>query len=61
MSIKQKRIGMLISLKNSLGDIEADVKNQTPEILESNMKIMQAHIGDILALDGIRGISSTSK
>ena len=61
MSIRQKRIGMLISLKSSLGDVQADVKNQTPEILESNMKIMQEHVSDILALDGIRGISPTLK
>ncbi|MBO9492247.1 hypothetical protein J7384_17935 [Endozoicomonas sp. G2_1] len=44
---------MLISLRNSLGDIEVDAKNQTPEILISNMKIMQEHVKEILALDGV--------
>jgi len=53
MSIKRKRIGMLASLNDTLRDIEADAKNQTPEILASNMKIIQGHVKDILALDGV--------
>jgi len=52
---------MLISLSDTLLDIEADAKNQTPEILASNMKIIQGNVEDILALDGIRGIPADSK
>ena len=61
MSIKKKRIGMLASLNNTLRDIEADAKNQTPEILASNMKILQAHVKDILALDGVGVITDEVK
>ncbi|NRA76707.1 MAG: hypothetical protein HRU18_00745 [Pseudoalteromonas sp.] len=61
MSKKSDRIGMLISLKNTLGDIEHDAENQTAEILKSNMVIMQNHIDDILALDNISFIPADSK
>ncbi|MGS0535313.1 hypothetical protein [Pseudoalteromonas sp. SaAl2] len=61
MSIKKKRIGMLASLNNTLRDIEADAKNQTPAILASNMKILQAHVKDILALDGVGFINDEVK
>ena len=44
---------MLASLNNTLRDIEADAENQTPEILAYNMKIIQGHVKDILALDGV--------
>ena len=37
MSKKQQRVGMLMSLSNTLGDIEVDAENQTTEILQSNM------------------------
>ena len=57
MSKKQQRVGMLISLKNTLRDIEHDAENQTAEILKSNMIIMQEHIVDILKLDGISAMS----
>ena len=60
MSIKQKRISMMISLSNTIGDIEADAENQTTEILQSNMKILRGHVRDILKLDGIVGISPSS-
>ena len=60
MSIKQKRISMMISLSNTIGDIEADAENQTTEILQSNMKILRDHVRDILKLDGITGISPNS-
>ena len=53
MSNKRKRIGMLASLNNTLRDIEADADNQTPDILRRNMKIIQSHVKDILALDGV--------
>mgnify|MGYP000168020633 CR=1 FL=1 len=58
MSRKRKRIGMIASLNDTLRDIEADAKNQTPEILASNMKIIQSHVKDILALDGVGCIPS---
>jgi len=61
MSKKSQRIGMLISLKSSLGDIEADAENQGAKTLKSNMAIMQDHVRDILKLDGIYGISPSSK
>ena len=57
MSIKQKRISMLVALSNTIGDIEADAENQTTEILKSNMSIVREHLRDILKLDGIVGIS----
>jgi hypothetical protein len=60
MSIKQKRISMLVSLSNTIGDIEADVENQTAEILQSNMKIVRDHVRDILKLDGVVGIGPNS-
>ena len=60
MSIKQKRLGMLASLNNSLRDIEADAENQTVEILQSNMKTMQEWVKDILALDGVDPMRSDS-
>ena len=60
MSIKQKRISMMISLSNTIGDIEADAENQTTEILQSNMRILRGHVRDILKLDGIVGISPSS-
>ena len=61
MSKKSQRIGILVSLKNTLGDIECDAENQTAEILKSNMVIMQKHVVDILALDGVHGIRADSK
>lgn len=56
MNKKQQRIGMLIALKDTLGDIQHDAENQTTEILKSNMVIMQKHVIDILKLDGISGM-----
>ena len=50
----------MISLSNTIGDIEADAENQTTEILQSNMKILRDHVRDILKLDGITGISPNS-
>ncbi len=61
MSIKNKRIGMLASLNNTLRDIEADAENQSPEMLASNMKILQSHVKDILALDGVGFITDEVK
>ena len=61
MSIKRKRICMLASLNNTLRDIEADAENQTPEILAYNMKIIQGHVKDILALDGVGCIPADVK
>ena len=60
MSIKQKRINMLVTLSNTIGDIEADAENQTPSILKSNMVLVRKHVRDILKLDGIVGISPNS-
>ena len=60
MSIKRNRISMLVSLSNTIGDIEADAENQTTEILQSNMKIVRDHVRDILKLDGVVGISPNS-
>lgn len=53
MSIKKQRIGMLISLRDTLGDIEHDAENQTTEVLKSNMALLKAHVADILKLDHI--------
>ena len=61
MSIKRKRIGMLIALSDILIDIEADAKNQAPEILASNMKTLQGQVKDILALDGVGCIPADAK
>ena len=61
MSIRKERIGMLVSLKSTLGDIEHDAENQDEITLKSNMVILQKHVADILKLDGIFGISPTSK
>jgi len=61
MSIKRKRIGMLASLRETLGNIEHDAENQTTEILKSNMVIVQKHVADILALDGVGMIRADSK
>ena len=61
MSIKQRRIGMLISLRDTLGDIEHDAENQTTEILKSNMTLLKAHVADILKLDHISFMPAGSK
>lgn len=53
MSIKKKRICMLSTLRKAIVEIGYDAKNQTPEILESNMKIIEGHVRDILKLDGV--------
>jgi len=52
---------MLITLRNTIADIGSDAKNQTPEILESNMKLVENHVKDILKLDGVCLIPSDSK
>ena len=56
VSIKKQRVNMLIALNNSLSDIERDAKNQTPDKIESNMRVLQEHVNKILALDGIASI-----
>jgi|TARA_R100000501_G_C2587241_1_gene88421 hypothetical protein len=57
MSIKNKRISMLAALYKSLGDIEVDAKNQNPERLAENMKVLQSHVKEILSLDGVGMLS----
>lgn len=44
---------MLSTLRKAIVEIGYDAKNQTPEILESNMKIIEGHVRDILKLDGV--------
>jgi len=44
---------MLSTLRKTIAEIGYDAKNQTPEILESNMKIIEGHVRDILKLDGV--------
>ena len=56
MSIKKQRIGMLISLRDTLDYIEHDAENQTTEVLKSNMALLKAHVADILKLDHIIGV-----
>jgi len=36
-------------------------KNQTPEILESNMKLVEEHVKDILKLDGVGFMPANAK
>ena len=61
MSIKKQRLRMLMTLRNTISDIGSDAKNQTPEILESNMKLVENHVKDILKLDGVCLTPSNSK
>lgn len=61
MSIKKERIGMLIALRQTIADIGCDAKNQTPEILESNMKLVEEHVKDILKLEGVGFMPADAK
>lgn len=53
MSKKEKRVQMTVALINSLSDISADAKNQTPERLIKNINVMKAHLTEMLRLDNV--------
>lgn len=61
MSKKQRRVQMLIDIKNSIDLIGADNKNQHPESIKSNMSILSESISNVLALDGVAGTPANSK
>lgn len=53
MSKKQRRVQMLIDVKESLDAIGADSENQTEESIKENMKILSDTIVLILGIDNI--------
>ena len=61
MSKKARRVQMLIEIKNSIDSIRADSKNQHPESIENNMRILAESVMNVLAIDGVVGIPANSK
>ena len=52
---------MLVQLDNSLASIERDAKDQTTEMIESNMAALRVHVKGILKLDGISALTSKGR
>lgn len=61
MSKKQRRVQMLIEIKNSIDSIGMDSENQHPESIKNNMRILSTSISNVLAIDNVVGIPANSK